>query len=416
MPSFDKPIVVIGAGICGVSTAIWLQRSGHKVILIDRDKPGMAASFGNAGLLAQWALVPVTTPSLWRDAPKYLLDPNSPLFMQWSYFPKMIPWLARYMANATDAKTRAIVNALVPLLTDSVDQHKSLVRGTPMEKWVADSKLSYAYRSLAHFQKDGYGWALKRDAGFVPTMITGQAVQEEEPILGSAIQCLAVLEGQGHILNPGQYITELAKYFETQGGTFLRAEFQDFTKEKGHVTQVHTSQGSIDCAKAVITSGIWSKDVMQKLGLSVPLETERGYHVIFKNPSIMPKNPMMMTTGKFGVTPMEMGLRCAGTVELGGIKAKASAGPIKLIHKFAKEAFPNLTYSSTEEWMGFRPSTPDSLPLIGELSRSGIYTGFGHQHIGLTAGPKTGRLIAQMIDDQPSNYDLSPYDPHRYIS
>ena len=128
----------------------------------------------------------------------------------------------------------------------------------------------------------------------------------------------------------------------------------------------------------------------------------------------MPNDPMMMTTGKFGVTPMEMGLRCAGTVELGSTQKAASKAPVQLIYKYAKEAFPDLAFSGTQEWMGFRPSTPDSLPLIGELGQSGIYTGFGHQHIGLTAGPKTGRLIAQMISDQPSNQDLTPFDPNRY--
>lgn len=415
METVDKPIVVIGAGICGVSTAIWLQRFGHRVVLIDRDKPGMAASFGNAGLLAQWAVVPVTTPSLWLDAPKYLLDPNSPLFMRWRYFPKMIPWLARYMANATDTKTRYIVNALAPLITDAVDQHKSLVRGTHLEKWIADSKLSYAYRSKKDFEKDAYSWELKRSVGFSPKLITGSAVHEEEPILGSAIQCLAVLEGQGHILNPAQYITELVTYFQSMGGKFRQTEFKDFTKTGDHITQVLTDQGPIDCSKAVITSGIWSKGIMESLGLAVPLETERGYHVIFKNPSQLPKNPMMMTTGKFGVTPMDMGLRCAGTVELGGTQLAASKAPIELILKYAKEAFPTLEYDGYDEWMGFRPSTPDSLPLIGEIDKTGIYTGFGHQHIGLTGGPKTGRLIAQMIDGQVSNLDLDPYSPHRYL-
>ena len=155
---------------------------------------------------------------------------------------------------------------------------------------------------------------------------------------------------------------------------------------------------------------------MKTLGLKVPLETERGYHVLFENPSELPKNPMMITKGKFGVNPMETGLRCAGTVELGDHHAGPSKAPIRLLYKYAKEVFPNLKYSGTSEWMGFRPSTPDSLPLIGEIGDTGIFTGFGHQHVGLTAGPKTGRLIAQMISGQNPNVDLSPYAPARYLS
>ena len=411
----DKPIIVIGAGMVGVSTAIWLQRAGRRVILMDKGEPGMGASYGNAGLLAQWAIVPVTTPSLWRDAPKYLLDRNSPLFMKWRYFPKLLPWLTKYMSHATDAGARKIVSHLIPIVGDAVDQHKSLVRGTALDQWVADSKFSYAYRSKAHFEADAFSWEMKAEAGLVPNLLTGGDVQDQEPILSQAMQCLAVLEGQGHITNPGQYIAELAKYFTDQGGRVIQAEVKDLQRENGRISRVETDQGAFDCSHAVITAGIWSKDLMKKLGLSVPLEAERGYHVIYETPSILPNDPMMITTGKFGVNPMDMGLRCAGTVELGDHHAGPSKAPIDMLRKHVKEVFPDLTYSGTKEWMGFRPSTPDSVPLIGEIGNSGVYTGFGHQHVGLTAGPKTGRLIAQMIDGTPPNIDMTPYAPGRYL-
>ena len=411
----QTPTIVIGAGICGVSTAIWLQRAGHKVILMDKGLPGMGASYGNAGLLAQWAVAPVTSPTLLRDAPKYLLNPNSPLFMKWGYLPKLLPWLVKYAAHCTDAATRRIVEHQIPLICDAVDQHKSLVRGTDLERWVSDSKFSYAYTSKAHFEADAYSWGLKKMAGFEPTVLTGRAVQDAEPILGPAVQCLAVLEGQGHIVNPGQYITELAAYFTRQGGTFVQAEVRDLHKQDGRISHIETDQGTFACSRAVITAGIWSKDLMKKLGLKVPLETERGYHVIFENPSEMPRDPMMIASGKFAVNPMEMGLRCAGTVELGDHHAGPSKAPLRLLMRNAKKIFPNLTYSGTQEWMGFRPSTPDSLPLIGEIGTTGIYTGVGHQHVGLTAGPKTGRLIAQMMEGATPNIDMAPYAPARYL-
>ena len=411
----DKPIIVIGAGIVGVSTAIWLQRAGRRVILMDKGAPGMGASYGNAGLLAQWAVVPITTPSLWRDAPKYLLDRNSALFMRWSYFPRLLPWLAKYMSHATDAGARKIVTNLIPILGDAVDQHKSLVRGTPLEKWVTDSKFSYAYRSEAHFKADAYSWALKAEAGLAPHVLLGKDVQDQEPILGPAMQCLAVLEGQGHITDPGQYVAELARFFTDQGGQVIEAEVKDLQRENGRISQVETDQGAFECSHAVITAGIWSKDLMKTLGLKVPLEAERGYHVIYETPSIMPNDPMMITSGKFGVNPMDMGLRCAGTVELGDHHAGPSKAPFQMLRSHVKEVFPDLTYSGTQEWMGFRPSTPDSVPLIGQIGDTGIYTGFGHQHIGLTAGPKTARLIAQMIDGTPPNIDMTPYAPGRYL-
>ena len=411
----SKPIIIIGAGMVGISTAIWLQRSGHRVILMDRGNPGMGASYGNAGLIAQWAVVPVNTPSLWKDAPKYLLNPNSPLFLKWTHLPKMLPWIAKFMSNANESDAQRMVDNLIPILTDAVDQHKSLVRGTPLEHWISNSKFSYAYNTLKDFKKDAYSWDQKARAGFIPTVLTGAQVSEAEPILGPSTQCLAVLEGQGHITNPAQYITELTYHFVSKGGQFIEAEVQDFTKTNGKITSIQTTQGPFECTHAVITAGIWSKDLMRKLGLKIPLETERGYHVIYENPSQMPRNPMMMTAGKFGVNPMDMGLRCAGTVELGDHHAGPSKQPIKLLKRYAAQAFPTLKYSSTKEWLGFRPSTPDSVPLIGEIGTSGIYTGFGHQHVGLTAGPKTGRLLAQMIDGTPPNIDMQPYAPERYL-
>lgn len=408
------PIIVIGAGIVGVSTAIWLQRSGHQVILMDKDKPGMAASFGNAGLLAHWAVVPVTSPQLWRNAPKMLLSPSGPLFIQWSYLHRLAPWLLKFMANATDANTRRIVKNLDPLLYDTVEQHKSLVQDSNAGKWIANSKFSFAYESEAAFKKDAYSWEMRASVGLKPTIVTGDAVREEEPILGPSTQCLAVLEGQGHISDPGQYITELSKVFIHEGGKLIQAEVQDIHKANNRVSHIDTDQGRFECSRAVITSGIWSKELTRKLGLNIPLETERGYHILFENPSQFPRNPMIMTAGKFGVTPMESGLRCAGTVELADHQAKSSKAPLMLIKKRAEVAFPTLRYTGTQEWMGCRPTPPDSTPLIGELGNSGIFTGFGHQHIGLTAGPKTGRLIAQLIDGHTPNMDMKPYSPERY--
>jgi glycine/D-amino acid oxidase-like deaminating enzyme len=411
----SAPIIVIGAGICGVSTAIWLQRCGRNVILIDKGAPGMGASYGNAGLLAHWAVDPVTSPGLWKEAAKFLLHPDGPLFVKWSHVPRLLPWLVKFMANATDADTQRIVQNLDPLLYDTVAQHKALVADTNLTKWIVDSKFSYAYPTTDAFKADAYSWKMKAKVGLVPTLISGREVQEEEPILGSSIQCLAVLEGQGHITDPGQYVAQLCKHFTDHGGKFVQAEVLDITKKEGRVASVETADQTFECSHAVITAGIWSKELMKKLGVSISLETERGYHIMFENPSEVPRNPMIMTSGKFGVTPMDAGLRCAGTVELADHLAGPSKGPIKLLKRQASMAFPNLQYSGIQEWMGFRPTPPDSTPLIGEIGSTGIYAAFGHQHIGLSSGPKTGRLIAQLIDGQTPNVDMTPYSPERFV-
>ncbi|MGR3314690.1 NAD(P)/FAD-dependent oxidoreductase [Roseovarius indicus] len=412
----SKPldIIVIGAGICGLSTAIWLRRAGHGVTLIDKDHPGAGASYGNAGLLAQWAIVPMNTPDLRKTAFKYLTSADSPLFMQWSALPTLMPWLWQFFRNATPAGNAHMTGALTHILTDSVAQHRALTKGTRAEDWIADSTFSYAYADRKAFEADAAGWEVKRRAGFVPEIVEGQAVQEIEPILGPETKCLAILNDHGHILNPGAYMEALARVLEDEGGTYRQAEAQDIELTGGKVTAVLTDQGRMTCDRAVLAAGIWSKPLMRKLGLKVPLVAERGYHLHFTGPSQMPNNPMMMTQGKFAVNPMASGLRCAGTVELGDTTKGPSRGPRDLIARNVKRLFPALEYEDVEEWMGFRPSTPDSLPLIGEINGTGVHAAFGHQHIGLTAGPKTGRIVAALIDGQPPNIDLAPYDANRF--
>jgi len=164
----------------------------------------------------------------------------------------------------------------------------------------------------------------------------------------------------------------------------------------------------------VLATGVWSKPLARKLGLNVPLESERGYHIVFKDPSIKLCSTYMIATGKFVATPMADGLRCAGMVEFGGLDAGPSAAPLKLLRKQVNLNFPTLKYSDSEEWLGHRPVTTDSLPVIGEIAGTRVYAGFGHHHIGLTGGPKTGRLISDLITQGGANIDLSAYDPGRF--
>ena len=407
-------IVVVGAGIVGAASAIWLRRAGLEVTLVDKGAPGMGASYGNACILARSAIVPVTTPGLIPKGPRYLFDPNFPLFMRWSYLPRLLPWLAKYLKNANDADTRRISKGLATVVGDSVEQHKALTDGMPAAKWIQDSDYNFVYRDRAAYEADAYTWALRREAGFVPEIIEGDAVREREPILSPDMRLLAVNKDHGFILNPGSYVQDLVTQFEGMGGRFLQAEVKDFELMGGQITAVATDQGRLLCDKAVLSAGVWSGALMKKLGLEVPLEAERGYHIIFKNPSQRPNNPMMLTEGKFVATPMDQGLRCAGIVEFGGLSDVKSRKPLEMLRRTVARTFPDLGYTTEEEWLGFRPAPTDSLPLIGEVRGSGVYTAFGHHHIGLTGGPKTGRLVADMIAGNWPNADVSAFDPMRF--
>jgi len=410
-----ETIAVIGAGIVGVSAAIWLARDGHKVVLVDRLAPGEAASHGNAGVLASCSVVPVTVPGLIAKAPGMLFDRESPLFLRWSCLPRLMPWLLRYLSHCRMEETERIAAALTPIIGDSLEQHQALAHGTPAERWLVPSDYVFAYRDRAAFEADALIWRLRGENGFTWDLLEGSALSDTEPSLGPDFRCGVRLAGHGHIKDPGRYVKDLATHLEGLGGEVRQAEVQDFVFDGETLAGLETSAGRIDCDQAVVAGGAWSGSLTKRLGLAVPLESERGYHVELLEPSLMPRAPVMVTTGKFVATPMDGRLRCAGIVEFGGLDAEPSRAPFTLLLKQVKQAFPALTWSGVVEWMGHRPAPSDSIPLIGPLaSRPDVHLAFGHHHVGLTGGPKTGRMVADLVAGRRPNFDLSPYRPERF--
>ena len=409
-----EPVVVIGAGIVGVSAALWLRRAGHDVVLVDRQAPGQGASFGNAGVLAASSVVPVTTPGLLGKAPRLWLDKGYPLFMRLSYLPSIAPWLMRYLSHATDPETRRIAAALLPLTADTVAQHRALAEGTGAEGFLRDAPYVYAYASRAAFEADAYVWGLRRAAGFVPELVEGPAVQRFDPALGPAVGFVAALKDHGFVRDPGGYVAALAQALEQAGGRLVTADVTGIAIHGGRVREIETAQGPIPCDAAVLASGAWSKPLIRRLGLDVPIETERGYHIVYEGAEGAPAAPTMVAAGKFVATPMAGGLRCAGILEFGGLEAGPRAGPLALLRRRVVEAFPSLRAAREVEWMGHRPAPSDSLPLIGEIGRTRVFAAFGHHHIGITAGPKTGRIVAGLVSGEQAALDLGPYAPDRF--
>lgn len=416
MPESLKKIAVIGAGMVGVSTAIWLQRVGHEVVLIDRTGVAAGASYGNAGILACSGIIPVTTPGLLIKIPKMLLDPNQPLFLRWSYLPKILPWLMKFLSKANSKDMNHIVSRLHHIMHDSVDQHLALAKGTHAERFIKPYSYVHGFTDKAHFKKDEKYFNILRRHGYELIEMQPDEIADFDPALkgkfGYAIRSTA----DGKITDPGSYIKALADDFEAKGGNIFIGEVSDMVLENDRASGIRFADGTvIDADQIVITSGAWSAALTRKLGLNIPLETERGYHLEFVNPNIELKSPVMVTTGKFGMNSMEGRLRCAGIVELGGLDAKPSRAPFELLKRQVDALFPELEYDEVREWMGHRPSTPDSLPVIGAFQNiPNVWTGFGHQHLGLTGGPKTGRWLAQMISGERINEDLSAYSPDRF--
>ncbi len=415
MNNNPKRVAVIGAGIVGVSTAIWLQRGGHEVVLIDKAGPGEGTSFGNGGVLASCSVVPVTVPGLLWKAPRMLVDPNQPLFIKWRYLPRLAPWLIRYLghANAEAAKRRA--DALYPIIGDSLADHQELAAGTGAEKWIIGSDYLFLYNDRAHFESDSFGWSVRGAQGFAWDILEGKAFKDYDPAYGPSLDCAVRLKNHGRIADPGQYVKDLAAHAERNGARILIAKIDDIVRKGGRVTGVRAAGETIACDAAVIATGVWSGPLVRKLGLSIPLESERGYHLELWEPNIMPRSPVMVASGKFVATPMEGRLRLAGIVEFGGLDTPPSRAPFELLKRNIRAAIPGIAWKETAEWMGHRPSVADSIPVIGEVPGiNGAFLGFGHDHVGLTGGPKTGRLLSQLVSGLSPNMNLAPYSPNRF--
>jgi len=319
------------------------------------------------------------------------------------------------LATANHESVAASAKSLDLLLHDSFEQHQALARGTGAEKFIHPDDYMFGYKDKAAFQADAFGWNIRRKNGVEFEEMDAARLAEFDPLMagrfGYGVRC----PNHGRISDPGAYVKALAAHAEAQGATMVIDELQDVVIESGKVTGVKTAHQNLHADEVVLSAGIWSVQILKKLGLSVPMESERGYHIEFVNSSVMPKSPTMVASGKFVMTPMEGRLRCAGVVEFGGLNDKRSTGPLALLKRQMAELFPDLEYDRIDEWMGHRPSTIDSLPLIGQLdSHKNLWSAFGHQHIGLTGGPKTGWWIAKMIGGEAINVDLGRFDPNRF--
>jgi len=413
--SYAGKVVIIGAGMVGISCALWLQRAGYQVTLLDPRGPAGGASQGNAGVLAAGAVVPVTVPGLLGKAPGMLLSKAAPLFVRWSYLPKLLPFLARYLRHGNLADVNRIADALTHLLHDAYDQHIALASGTGAEKFLHPGDYVFGYTDRAAYENDAFGWSIRRSHDVDFEEMAPERIAQYDPLLagrmGFAVRC----GNHGRVSDPGEYIRTLARHVVANGAEIIELAVDDILIEHGRAIGVLTAQGPIEANEVVLTSGVWSGPLARRLGLKVPMEAEGGYHIEWVNPSMTPRSPTMVTAGKFVLTPMNGRLRCAGVLEFGGINEKRNQAALNLLKSQTKALLPELKSDRVDEWMGFRPAPADSIPLIGPTSAvRNAWVGFGHHHVGLTSGPKTGRWLAQMIDQSVATQQLSAFSPDRF--
>ena len=335
-------VVIAGAGIVGVSSAIWLQRAGHEVTLVDRMDGALRTSYGNAGVLAAGAILPVPVPGLARKLPKMLFSRDEPLFLQWRYLPRLLPFLLKYLSFARADHVAHCARSLSYLLSDSHAQHQSLAKGTGAERFISDEDFCFGYASEASYRADEPGRALRRAHGYEIEELDGAAYAARDPLYRSQFAKVVCYKNSGRISDPGAYLAALVTHFEAEGGTLLAAQIEDIELEDGVYKALITDQGRVAGDHVVLAMGAWSGKMAKKLGIKrLALESERGYHIELHNPSAMPKAPMMVAAGKFVVTPMEGRIRCAGVVEFASTEAPAQDGPLTSLSARLPRCFPN---------------------------------------------------------------------------
>lgn len=408
-------IAVIGAGALGLACASHLQMRGHSVTVIDPRGPGEYCSAGNAGCLSRASCVPLGLPGVWKKVPGYLLDPAGPLSIPLAYAPRIAPWLWRFQRASKMDRVERIADALHGLLTVAIEKWRPLAQQAGVPELIVQNGYAFAYESERGFLADALGRRIREARGVRIEVLTGPQVREFEPALSPGISHLVLLPEQGHTPNPLRLSRAMAGRLKSGGARFVTQAARGFEIVGGRIGRVALESGTVDVDAVVVAAGAHSNALSAQLGSSVPLETERGYHVMLEAPSIVPRIPILCGEGKYFVTPMEDGLRIAGTVELGGLEAPPNYRRADVLLPGGARLFPGLTHGRIEKWMGHRPSLPDSLPVIERSPRiPNAYFAFGHGHVGLTAAAPTGEIIADLVDGRQPFMDISPFASTRF--
>ncbi len=398
-------VVVIGAGIIGTCIAEKLQHQGHSVLLVDKQGVAEGCSKGNAGHFATDIILPLANFSTLLKAPKYLLDPLGPLTIDLAYLPKLIPWLIRFAWSAMPHKTRQTIHVLKQLNRTSIDLYRALLERTNLSEFLTQKGALTLYQT-AQAEKQNIAnanWLSRHNINV--EVLTPTQIQELEPALKTGFRGGLFFPDTANCINPYRLVTGLFEFFQQNGGKFRKLEILaiEQAKNKSPAREINlvTNNGPIQTHKVVIACGAWSHQLAVKLGHKVPLETERGYHYMLPKAGVTINRPITSFERAFVMTPMENGLRLAGTVELAGLNKPSNQVRAEQLYNNACDLFPNLDNRLATTWMGHRPSLPDSLPVISHSKHNkDIIFAFGHQHLGLTQGAITADLVSQLLADE----------------
>lgn len=405
-------IAVLGAGVVGLAVAERLVAQGHEVVLVDPNSPGMGASYGNAGTIADYAVMPVGTPDVLKNLPSLLFDKHSPLAIRRAALPALMPWLFRFALQSLPGPTARNAAAIAGLLAGAAPLWQALAERIGGADILQHRGCLYLYETAAAFRAAEKDMAYRRSHGISVDLIGPQALAAMEPGLPPVEGGAAFFPKAVFLSDPGQMVQRLALKVLQQAG-FQQCRTERLIRQLDGIV-VEGPGLRLRARKVVIAAGAHSRSLAAQAGDRVPLDTERGYHVEWDMAAPRLTRPTCPTSRGFYLCPMTGRLRVAGTVELGGLTLPPSPHRIAKLIEGAKAIFPDLPEPS-RDWMGFRPSMPDSVPVIGPSTAGAeVIHAYGHGHIGLTLAPITAEIVAALVAGRTPPVDLAPTLPGRF--
>ena len=411
-----KHVAVIGAGIVGASSAAWLQKKGMRVTLIERNAPGEATSFGNAGSLSPTAVTPVAVPGMIKQIPGWLMDPLGPLRVDPAYLFKALPWLVSFLKLANREDMKRCAGALRPLLAPVFDAYKPIVERAEAQELIRREGIVYVYNSEKDFLAAKPADDDRRRLGAILDDLSRPEIEKFAPELGPEFRWGTLAPENGYTINPSRLTKMLATSVAEHGGTHIQADVTDLKPQADGVTLVLKGQtGDFHADAVLVCAGAWSHFLAAKVGDKVPLETQRGYHVTVENAGLTVNRMVNWVSRRVFTTPMEVGMRFAGTVEIAGLEAPPNWERADRLLQLGQQMYPSMNVAKVSRWMGHRPCLPDSLPVIGPSPRAkNVFYAFGHGHIGMCSASGTARSIAELIAGEKPQVDLAPFRADRF--
>ena len=411
-----KSATVVGAGMVGVCCALYLQNEGYEVTVIDLNGPGEETSSGNLGGFGVASCPPAAMPGIIKKVPDMLFKETAPLKLRWGHVVTALPWFIRFIAQSSRSNVEANARARQSLLDKVHEAMDPLIAEAGAQDLMNSAGLMFTFESEAAFQKSTYAFDLRKRNGVELDLLNGNEARQVEPNLSENVVRAYRVANFSNTADPLRLVQALAQLFLARGGIHHRAEVRGFRVGSEGVDAVLTDTSEMPVEVLVLAAGVWSRPLAKQLGTSVPLEAERGYHTHFLGSQVAMTGAIMSVERHVAVTPMLEGIRVGGMAEFAGLDAPADMRYAKIVRAHAQALFPGLaSHQEFAEWMGPRPSHPDAKPVIARspLHRNVLFA-FGHDHLGLTFGGITGKLISELATDNTPSVDLEPFRPDRF--